>query len=275
MAEPFRTRLARAIAARGPLCAGIDPSAAALEQWGLPDSALGATQFAMRMYQAVREETSIIKPNVAFFEQFGAAGLSALETLLAAARDDDMLTLVDAKRGDIASTNAAYARAWLRDDSPLSADAVTVSPYLGARALSPFFDAAERVGRGVFVVARSSNSEGRDVQLTTTQGGRTLEAAVLDEVAARPETVGAVIGLIAGHPRLEVPESGFFLAPGLGTQGATVADLSAQFGGMGSTPVVVNLSRVLDRAGPDANAIRDAAARARAEIAQGLRPCAS
>jgi orotidine-5'-phosphate decarboxylase len=275
MAELFRARLAAAIARRGPLCAGIDPSLDALEQWGLPDSASGAAEFSMRVYEAVRDDVSIIKPNVAFFEQFGAAGLSALEALLAAARHDGMLSLVDAKRGDIASTNAAYARAWLRADAPMATDAITVAPYLGLRALYPFFDAAEQEGRGVFVVARSSNAEGRDVQLATTQRGQTLEAAVLDEMATRPGTVGAVIGLLAGYPPLELPESGFYLAPGLGAQGATVADLAAQFGGMASTPVVANLSRALDRAGPDARSVQNAAVDARAEIARGLLPSAS
>jgi orotidine-5'-phosphate decarboxylase len=275
MAESFRARLAAAIATRGPLCAGIDPSLDALEQWGLPDSAIGAAEFSMRVYEAVRDNVSIIKPNVAFFEQFGAAGLSALEALLAAARHDGMLSLVDAKRGDIASTNAAYARAWLRADAPMATDAITVAPYLGLRALYPFFDAAEQEGRGVFVVARSSNAEGRDVQLATTERGQTLEAAVLDEMATRPGTVGAVIGLLAGYPPIELPESGFYLAPGLGVQGATVADLAAQFGGMGSTPVVANLSRALDRAGPDARSVQHAAVDARAEIARGLLPSAS
>jgi orotidine-5'-phosphate decarboxylase len=275
MTESFRTRLAAAIAQRGPLCAGIDPSFGALERWHLPDSADGAAEFSMQLYLAVREEVSIIKPNVAFFEQYGAAGLSALSALLAAARHDGVLSLVDAKRGDIASTNAAYARAWLRDDGAMATDAITVSPYLGVRALHPFFDAAEREGRGVFVVARSSNAEGRDVQLATTERGRTLEAAVLDEIATRQGTVGAVIGLLAGYPPMELPEGAFYLAPGLGTQGATVADLAAQFGGMGSTPVVANLSRALDRAGPDARAMREAAAEARAEIAAGLLPSAS
>lgn len=275
MAESFRTRLAAAIAERGPLCAGIDPSLDALERWGLPDSAQGAAEFSMRVYEAVREEVSIIKPNVAFFEQYGAAGLSVLGSLLAAARHDGVLSLVDAKRGDIASTNAAYARAWLRDDGAMVTDAITVSPYLGVRALHPFFDAAEHVGRGVFVVARSSNAEGRDVQLATTEHGRTLEASILDQIATRGGTVGAVVGLLANYPPIELPESGFYLAPGLGTQGATVADLAAQFGGMGSTPVVANLSRALEKAGPDARSMRDAAAAARAEIAAGLLSSAS
>ncbi len=273
MPESFRSRLAAAVSARGALCVGIDPSLDALERWGLALGAPGAVEFSMRILEAVRDEASIIKPNVAFFEQFGGPGLDVLGTLLEAARREGVLTLVDAKRGDIASTNAAYASAWLRD-GPMAADSMTVAPYLGARALRPFFDVAEEEGRGVFVVARSSNVEGRDVQLATTERGRSVESEVLDEIAARPGTVGAVIGLMARYPPLELPEGAFYLAPGLGTQGATVADLAAQFGGMASTLVVANLSRAIDRAGPDVSAMRAAAARYRDELAEGLRPSA-
>jgi orotidine-5'-phosphate decarboxylase len=275
MAEPFRSRLLAATAARGSLCAGIDPSAPILEAWGLADSAAGATEFAIRCVEALAGEVVAVKPNAAFYEQYGSAGLSGLESVLAAARAAGVLTVVDAKRGDIASTNAAYARAWLGSDSPLAADAVTVAPYLGARALTPFFEAAEQEGRGVFIVVRSSNPEGRAVQLSHTEDGRSLEGALMDEVAARPEVVGAVIGLMAGQAPLALLERSFYLAPGLGTQGATWADLGAQFGGMAATPVLVNLSRSLVEAGPDPDALRDAAVGARAAIDGQLRPSSS
>jgi orotidine-5'-phosphate decarboxylase len=137
MAESFRSRLLAAVTERGSLCAGIDPTAKVLGAWGLPDSAAGAVEFGTRCVEAFAPHISVVKPNVAFFEQYGAAGLSALESVLAAARDAGLLTLADAKRGDIASTNAAYARAWLSPDSPLAVDAMTVTPYLGARALDP------------------------------------------------------------------------------------------------------------------------------------------
>jgi orotidine-5'-phosphate decarboxylase len=272
MAETFRTRLVAATGGGGSFCAGVDPSAQILERWGLPDSAAGANEFALRHVEALAGHVAVVKPNVAFFEQYGAAGLAALESFIAAARDAGMLTLADAKRGDIASTNAAYARAWLRADSPLSVDAVTVSPYLGARALTPFIDAAEQEGRGVFVVVRSSNPEGRAMQLARAQDGRLIEEALLDQVAARPEVVGAVIGLMSGQPPLALPKSAFYLAPGVETQGATWADLGTQFRGMAVAPVLVNLSRSLAQAGSEPGALRDAAMRAQARIDAELPP---
>jgi orotidine-5'-phosphate decarboxylase len=269
MTETFRARLDAAVAARGSLCAGIDPTAKVLGAWGLPDTAAGAAEFGMRCVDAFAPHVSVVKPNVAFFEQYGAAGLSALESVLGAAGDAGLLTLADAKRGDIASTNVAYARAWL-GDSTLAVDAVTISPYLGARALEPFFDEAEHAGRGVFIVVRSSNREGRAVQLTRGDDGRTLEEALLDELEPRGEVVGAVIGLMSGEAPLRLPQGSFYLAPGLGTQGATWADLGTQFGGMAATPVVANLSRQLVEVGPDPSRLRDAALRAKEEIAAQL-----
>lgn len=274
MSDTFRDRLARAVAARGPLCAGIDPTGPVLERFGLEDSARGAAAFALVCLDAFGDHAAVLKPNVAFFEQYGGAGLDALELFIGRARDAGALVLVDAKRGDIASTNEAYARAWLDEGSPLAADAVTVSPYLGARALTPFFDVAERSGRGVFVVVRSSNPEGRSLQTSVVaEPGRSVEEALLAEVAARPATVGAVVGILAGVPPLAVPEQGFYLIPGLLSQGATWEDLAVQAAGMGDAPAVVNLSRALYDAGPDRGALRDAAARMSRQIAARLRPC--
>jgi orotidine-5'-phosphate decarboxylase len=243
-----------------------------LKRWGLEDSAPGATEFALACLDAVGDCVAAVKPNAAFFEQYGSAGVAGLEEVLASARRAGVITLADAKRGDIASTNEAYARAWLDPMSTLRADAVTVSPYLGTRALTPFYDAAQREGRGVFVVVRSSNSEGRDVQRRRDRDGPTLEEAVLEQVTAETDTVGAVIGLIAGEPPLALPERAFYLVPGLWTQGASLDDLAAQRAGMGSAPVVVNLSRSLADAGPDPSEVRAAAERARDEIARVVRP---
>jgi orotidine-5'-phosphate decarboxylase len=254
----------------GSLCAGIDPNVKMLERWGLPDSAEGARAFALAHLDALAGQVAIMKPNVAFFEQYGSAGLAALETFVSVARSAGVLTLLDAKRGDIASTNEAYARAWVTRDSPLAGDAVTVSPLLGIGALAPMIDAAEAHGRGVFIVVRTSNPEGREVQLSRRPDGRTLEATLLEDATRRGDAVGAVIGLRAGANPLSLPEDSFYLAPGVGSQGAGWADLTAQFAGMASTPVVVNLSRSLASAGPDPRALADTAARAQEQIARGL-----
>jgi orotidine-5'-phosphate decarboxylase len=272
MADTFRARLRAATAAHGSLCPGIDPSSRVLRQWGLEDSARGATEFAIGCIEAFAGLVAAVKPNVAFFEQYGSAGIAGLESVLAAASGAGLLTLADAKRGDIGSTNEAYARAWLDPESPLAVDSLTVSPYLGAAALAPFIDLAEQHGRGVFIVMRSSNPEGRAVQLSRTVDGRTLEAALLDELAARPEVVGAVIGLMTGQAPLALPEASFYLAPGLFTQGAGLDDLGTQFGSMTSAPVLVNLSRSFAAAGPNKGALRSEAVRIQDEIAARLCP---
>ena len=152
---------------------------------------------------------------------------------------------------------------------------MTVAPYLGVGALAPFLDTAEQHGRGVFIVVRSSNPEGRRMQLARIDDGRSLESALMDEGAARPEVVGAVIGLMAGQAPLTLADGSFYLAPGIGTQGATWADLGTQFGGMATAPVLVNLSRSLVEAGPGPDALRGAAADAKAAIEAQLCPSSS
>ncbi len=271
MTEHFCERLRRRLDERGPLCAGIDPSPAALAHWGLADSAQGAAEFALRYLDALAETVAVMKPNVAFFEQYGAAGMAALEQFVAAARDAGVLTILDAKRADIGSTNAAYARAWLDPSASLAGDALTVTPYLGVEALKPFFAAAAATGRGVFVVVRSSNPEGRGLQQAVEADGRSVEASLLDALARHPDGPGAVVGLIAGAAPLPLPEGICYLAPGLDSQGAGLDDLAAQFGGV-AAPVAVNLSRALAGAGPRRGALVDAAARAQERIAGGLRP---
>src|SRR5580658_7571323 len=156
----FGARVAEAVGRLGPLCAGIDPSAALLEAWGLPDDASGLRSFCGICVEALGGVVPVIKPQVAFFERHGSAGLAELERLLVEARQAGLLVLADAKRGDIDTTAAAYAEAWLGQGSTLAADAVTVHPYLGVAALAPLVNMAAGTGRGVIVVTRSSNSEG-------------------------------------------------------------------------------------------------------------------
>jgi len=283
MAEPvppsFRQRLAAAVAQRGPLCAGIDPSAELLARWDLADDAQGAQVMGERCIEAFAPWSAAVKFNVAFFERFGAAGLSTLEGLLHRARDAGLLTVGDAKRGDIPSTNAAYARAWLFD-GPLSVDAMTVSPYLGFDALTPYFDAAAANGRGVFVVVRSSNPEGRRIQKALLGGpeegpgaGRSVEAGLLADLEGQPaDSVGAVIGISADPEPIALSGSRVYLAPGVGAQGATVRDLAALFWHVPMTATLVNLSRPLLQAGPDRHSLSVAAEHATREISAGFCP---
>ena len=138
---------------------GIDPHPHLLEAWGLTVDVDGLRTFTMTCVEAFADTAAMVKPQVAFFERFGSRGFAVLEDALAALREQGCLSLADAKRGDIGSTMAGYADAWLGESSPLRADAVTVSPYLGVGALNPVFDLAEATGRGVFVLAATSNPE--------------------------------------------------------------------------------------------------------------------
>lgn len=178
------------------------------------------------------------------------------------------MVLLDVKRGDIGSTAAAYADAYLDSASPMFADAITVHPYLGFGSLLPVIDTAARNGAGVFVVTLTSNSEGAAVQHARGDDGRTVAQRILDEIAqvnmgAEPfGMVGAVIGATIGATGHDVTHiNGPVLAPGLGAQGATAADLRTVFG-RDLSRILPSYSREVLGAGPDVAAIRDAADRA-------------
>jgi orotidine-5'-phosphate decarboxylase len=264
----FKERVAEAVGRFGPLCAGIDPSAALLHSWGLPDDASGLGAFCDICVEALGGVVAVIKPQVAFFERHGSAGLAELERLLVEAKAAGLLVLADAKRGDIDTTAAAYAEAWLSPGSPLAADAVTVHPYLGLAALAPFFKLAGRTGRGVIVVTRSSNPEGRLLQQAVTRTGDSVEESLLAEIAAWNSsgdipsgTVGAVLGATLDPPVFPLSQlGGVILAPGLGAQGARPQDVADRFAGCAPKSVLVSTSRALLAAGPKTPDLRRAAA---------------
>lgn len=267
--EPFGARLRTAMDERGPLCVGIDPHAALLGSWSLPDSVAGLERFALTVVEALAERVAVLKPQSSFFERFGSAGIAVLERTIAEARAAGALVVLDVKRGDIGSTVEAYADAYLDPDSSLFADAVTVSPYLGFGALEPFLERAERYGCGVFVLAFTSNPEGATVQRALTVGGETVGAAILAQAAARNGgaepmgPVGAVVGATLTDP---IPFdlaalNGPLLAPGLGAQGGTPEGLRAVFGDALAN-VVPSMSREILRNGPDVPVLRRVARQA-------------
>ena len=157
MSTRFGERVRAAVSSHGPLCVGIDPHAALLAAWGLGDDAAGVREFGLRTVEAAAGRAGIVKPQVSFFERFGSAGFAALEDVLSAARAAGLVVIADAKRGDIGSTMDAYAAAWLTPGSSLEADALTVNPFLGVGALGGAFDLADRHGKGLFVLAATSN----------------------------------------------------------------------------------------------------------------------
>jgi orotidine-5'-phosphate decarboxylase len=270
----FGARLAAAIASRGPLCVGIDPHPDLLADWGLTPTADGLARFCEICVQAYAG-FAVVKPQVAFFEAYGAAGFAVLERTTAALQADGVLVLADAKRGDIGSTMAAYAHAWT-GDGPLAADAVTASPYLGFGSLTPLLETAARHGRGVFVLAATSNPEGAGVQRAVVDAaGLTVAQSVVDQAAAAnravapaPGYVGVVVG--ATLDPAEVPDvstlGGPVLVPGVGAQGGRPEALSG-LGGARPGQLLPAVSREILRAGPRPEELREAGERLRDAVA--------
>ncbi|WP_264067925.1 orotidine-5'-phosphate decarboxylase [Mycolicibacterium komossense] len=266
----FGARLADAMAARGPLCLGIDPHPELLRAWSLPADASGLAAFSAICVEAYAG-FAIVKPQVAFFEAYGSAGYAVLERAIADLRQAGVLVLADAKRGDIGTTMAAYAAAWA-GDSPLASDAVTASPYLGFGSLQPLLDTAAGRGRGVFVLAATSNPEGASVQQAVARDGRSIAQSMVDAAAAvnaasqGPGSVGVVVGATLA----EVPDlsglGGPVLVPGVGAQGGRPESLKG-LGGAAQGQLLPAVSREVLRAGPDAKAVREAAERMRDAVA--------
>lgn len=263
---------------RGPLCVGVDPHPSLLQLWGCSDDVRGLERFAMAAVDALAPVAAVVKPQSAFFERYGSAGIAVLERVLVAARQAGALVLLDVKRGDIGSTMAGYAAAYLSDGAPLAADAITLSPYLGIGALDPAFELAGRTGRGVFVLALTSNPEGIAVQSAMTGTGTTVAQSVVDAVAARNAgrhpvgDFGVVVGATAPVETLRLDElNGPILAPGIGAQGARVRDVRDVFG-TAAPHVVPSISRELLAHGPQPESLRRAALRVADEAASLLRP---
>ncbi|MEU9195935.1 orotidine-5'-phosphate decarboxylase [Streptomyces hundungensis] len=272
---PFGTRLREAMDTRGPLCVGIDPHASLLADWGLSDDIAGLERFTRTTVEALADRVAMLKPQSAFFERFGSRGIAVLEKAVEDARAAGALVLMDAKRGDIGSTMAAYAATYLDPASPLFSDAVTVSPYLGFGSLRPALDLAAASGSGVFVLALTSNPEGAEVQRSTSADGRPLAQLMLDHMRAENAdasplgSVGAVVGATLGDAGVDLDINGPLLAPGIGAQGATPADLPGVFGSAVAN-VVPSVSRGVLRHGPDVSALREAAARYADEVREAI-----
>ncbi|GAA1591725.1 orotidine-5'-phosphate decarboxylase [Actinoplanes couchii] len=265
--ETFGERLHAAVAERGPLCVGIDPHAALLSRWGLPDDVSGLERFARTVVEAVADRVAVLKPQSAFFERFGSRGVAVLESTIRQSKEAGALVLLDVKRGDIGSTMAAYADAYLNPASTLCSDAITVSPYLGVGSLAPAFESAAAHGGGVFVLALTSNPEGPAVQHAVGAGGRTVAQTVIDEISqvnagARPlGSLGLVVGATIGETGHDLSAvNGPLLAPGLGAQGGTPDDLRAVFG-ESLHNVLPSYSREVLSAGPSIADLRAATER--------------
>lgn len=278
----FGQRLVAAGQVRGRLCVGIDPHPYLLKQWGLEDNVDGLRRFSEACVEAFADSTALVKPQVAFYERFGSQGFAALEETLASLRESGCLTVADAKRGDIGSTMAGYADAWLGESSPLQADAVTVSPYLGVGALQSVFEVAAKNGRGVFVLAATSNPEAIQLQ-SFTDGSLTVAQHVVEICAAFnaelgssdaageesvPGDIGVVVGATLENPPKLSQLNGPVLLPGVGAQGASAADV-ARITQANPELGFANVSRAVLAAGPQVADLRAAVQETASEFFDG------
>ena len=280
----FAERFLKLAETRSPLCLGVDPAVELLRQWGLSLDARGLRGFCDIVMEAMGERVAIVKPQSAFFEQFGPAGMEELARLVGMIKERGALALIDVKRGDIGHTLEAYADAMIGPDSPFGGDAMTATAYMGFGSLMPLLKKAAERGAGVFVVVRSSNPEGRALQDAVLADGRTVATALADDITAFNATVtdgvgpvGAVMGATiegaATATLASLPKS-LILAPGIGFQGATFDDLARNFGEaaqralpsvsrgvLGAGPNVAELRKSIELHSDGARRMRDASSR--------------
>lgn len=278
----FADRLAEAVRAKGPLCVGIDPRFDALPNAlrTLPVAA-AYEAFALKVLELVRPHCGVVKPQAAFFERAGIEAQAALQTILKRAREMGFVTVLDAKRGDIASTATAYADAAF---GPVwDADSLTVNPYLGRDAVEPFLSAARAKERGTFVLVRTSNP-GAGLFQDLVCDGLPLYRHVAREVSAwNASTIGACglgdVGAVVGatHPcelaelREAMPDV-WLLVPGYGAQGGTAADVKAAYRSDGLGAIVNSSRGVTFPFHPDATDWEAQVAAAAQRAAAELRP---
>lgn len=267
----YASRLHDAIRRKGTAAlVGLDPrfdllppavvaEARSLKSDGAAVAAEAFERFCCRLIDVVAPLVPAVKPQAAFFEQYGPAGFAALARVVEYARKAGLIVIFDAKRGDIGSTAEAYAAGLLggaEPEFPWQADALTVSPYLGADTLEPFVKRAEKVGGGIYVLVRTSNPGAATFQDRTEKGRKVYEivAEAVERLAERTADaegygcVGAVVG--ATYPdelkalRAAMPHAPL-LVPGYGSQGGTAADVAAAFDARG-LGAVINSSRAIN-----------------------------
>ena len=262
MIAPFGERLRFTLDFVGHLCVGIDPHPYLLERWNLPDSGEGLRDFGLRTVDAAAGHAGIVKPQVAFFERHGSRGYEALEATIGAARAAGIIVIADAKRGDLGTSVEAYAQAWLRPGSPLEVDAMTVSAFQGVGSLEAPMALAREHGKGLFVLAATSNPESFATQTAIVRSGefatRTIAASIVAEVnksnVAPLGSFGVVIGATVTLAEFGLADTDLeltpILAPGFGFQGAGFESLRTTYGAA-SANMIVSSSRGILEAGPD------------------------
>ncbi len=241
MTTAFADRLIAATRKHGPLCVGLDPHPDLFPRLFGSANAGSVAVWSDAVIEAIAGHVGVVKPQAAFFEIWGAPGMAALDHVCGKAREAGLLVILDAKRGDIGSSAAGYARAYLGANAAIPCDALTVNPYLGVETIQPFIDEAAKNGRGVAVLARTSNPGSADIQALEVDG-RTIYRRVAERmqemgtVLKGPETGWSGLMLVAGATgpgdaldlRRAAPDA-LFLVPGYGAQGAGADEAVAGF----------------------------------------------
>lgn len=257
MTSRFADRLVAGVREKGPLCVGVDPHASMIPAlFGAPGPE-AAARWGVALVERCVGRVAVVKPQAGLFERWGAKGMAALEQVCAAATRAGLIVILDAKRGDIGSTAEGYAEGYLGAASSCPCDAITVNPYMGVDTIEPFVVTAEREGKGVVVLARTSNPGSRDFQQQLIDGeplylrvARALGPMI--ERLRGQETRWSGLMLVAGATgpqeaaRLRAAAGdALFLVPGYGAQGAGARDALAGFvrGPHGLEGGVVNASR--------------------------------
>ncbi len=250
---------------RSPVIVGLDPVFSRIPQCffcGIPNTVEGISEtvelFCRAVIDAVYDYVPAVKPQSAFFERLGSSGVRCLEKVIDYARQKGLVVILDAKRGDIGSTAAAYAEAYLGGTAhggvdfgnPLDVDFLTVSPFLGLDGIEPFVDQAVGGGKGLFVLVRTSNAGSSTFQDAQVEEGMSASQFLANYIGGVGEesvgkfgysSIGAVVG--ATHPEVfedlrgRMPRS-FFLIPGYGAQGGRAEDIAACFNSDGLGAVV-------------------------------------
>ncbi|KFI56461.1 orotidine 5'-phosphate decarboxylase [Bifidobacterium callitrichos DSM 23973] len=280
----FGLRLRNSMDKYGPLCVGIDPHRKLLTDWGYSVDADGAEMYSMRMLQAVNGRAAAVKFQLPMFERYGSKGFAALERVLYAARQMDVITIVDCLHGGLPTTISAIADAYFKPEAPLRADAITLLPYYGARSLQGLIDEALDNGRGVFIASLTSNEEGKSLQSAIRQTGDYAGKTVAYGIATTAQkhnadidgmgSVGLIIGATIGQWINETGVdparfTGPILSPGYGWQGAEAKDLRTVFKGTKGN-VLVTVSRFIASHGPDISALSEATEAIALDVRQAL-----
>lgn len=266
----FGSRLIAGARQFGPLCVGIDPHPGRIPALFGGDTPDGLAAWGEAVVAAAAGRACVVKPQVGLFERHGPDGMRALQRVCEASKAAGLIVIADAKRGDIGTTARGYAAAYLLDTAPFPSDAVTVNPYMGLDTLEPFLELAEANGKGVVVLARTSNPGSADFQARDLEGAplyaRVVEALGPAIARLKGAEAWSSLMLVAGatgpdearHLRQLAPDA-LFLVPGYGAQGSGAADALAGFSLVGNhlEGGVVNASRsVTFPAGADAAATR-------------------